>query len=490
MSKGPELVRRDEHAAVWCDGGNVTRAREMLGLSPRDVADRAGIAVSAVERIEAGRCVFAETVKRVATVLDLTMVEMCVLPTATSAMDSGANGTAAVPARIVLPLSWREIVRNFMSVLSCLVLADRHWTYLVARYVLRRLGIGALKWPQPSRLEGKLLAIEAFEHSGNSFLRNNIDPGLLDRVVSHTHLKWSLRRCVSHGVPTLLIVRDPMEACLSKHFRSTARHGYGFTLSLLSVLLVWLAYYRCAWRYREHLHIIMFPELVGDYASVRQRVEACSEVRMRETPIYEGRNEFVGERPSLRLCIASRLLMKLARVQYLRFARAARAQRRAISRPLLPGKVAPSPGLFGSAFRRNSLWLQPQSVLLCAFVLFEILVDWLCSHEIGFGGLGLVDIAGAMFGFVVLVKAVRRLDYVERAGPRLSAGEALEIDCDASVCTVAAILFILPGVGGDVAGAILLMPPIRYMLAAKLAAAAARWRPLIVGAVSPSCAGR
>jgi hypothetical protein len=132
---------------------------------------------------------------------------------------------AAIATRTVIPVPMKEIIRNFTYVSNYLVVADRYWVHRAAEFMLKTLGIGALNWTRAPRLEGKLLSIEAGAHSGSTFLRSNIHPELRDKVVSHIHLQWSLRRCVRYGVPTVLLIRNPIEACVSKHFRSAARNA-------------------------------------------------------------------------------------------------------------------------------------------------------------------------------------------------------------------------------------------------------------------------
>ncbi|HWA81766.1 MAG TPA: FxsA family protein, partial [Acetobacteraceae bacterium] len=362
-----------------------------------------------------------------------------------------------------------------------LVLAEWYWIHRTAEFVLKKLGIGGQHWAHAHRLEGKLLSIEGYTHSGSTFLRSNIRPELRERVISHIHLQWSLRRCVRRGIPTILLVRNPMQACASKHFRSAVRNGYGTTISMFSALAIWIIYHRRAWRYREHLNIIMFPELVRDYDAVRQRTEACSGVRMLERPTFDDRNEFVGERPPLRLSWISRVLAKIALKQYRQFASVAHAQCDTQARPMLPHTSPPLGKPHGAMARWRAMWLRPQNALLCGFVLFEMLVDWCCSQDFGLADLALADIACAIFGFVILVVALRRLDYVERAGNLLSSQEARRADWDAAICIVAAMVVILPGMGGDIAGIMLLLPPIRHFLVTKLERATKRQHVLVFG---------
>ncbi len=384
---------------------------------------------------------------------------------------------AEVAARVVTPLSSTEIVRNFVYAISYVVLPDRYVPYRIARSLLSSLGIGARNWRPPPGLGDKVLAIEACAHSGSSFLVDNIHPDVRDRVVSHFHRQWSLSRCLRHGVPTVLLVRNPLEACLSKHWRSVARQDYAMTISMITALVVWIAYYRHAWRDRDRLCVIMFPELARDFASVRRRVEAWSGVRLVDTPSHADRNEFLGERPQLRLCFLSRVLLKAARTRYRKFDLVARAQRGAglASRP--PEGTAP----LGRTSRRPAAWARWGISLLCGVAAAVLLIDWLCSRKIGFRDFGLIDIVGALIGGVVLVRAVRRLDYIERVVTIASDRETREAEWDSVVCCVAAMLCILGGVGGGVIGAALLLPWVRRAASTRLARASPRRRPLIVG---------
>jgi len=402
-------------------------------------------------------------------------------PVASMIPGRASSHAADGSTRLVLPLSAKEAIRNITITLSYLILTERFWIHRAAGFVLKKLGIGAQHWPQPHRLEDKLLSIEGYTHSGSTFLCSNVHPDLRERVISRIHVQWSLRRCVRRGIPTILLVRNPMQACASKHFRSAARNGYGITISMFSALAIWIIYYRSAWRYRDRINIVMFPELVSDYHTVRRRIEACSGVRMLEIPTFDDRNEFVGERPPLRLSLISRVLAKIALKQYRQFARVARAQCDTISRPAVPRKPAPLVEPHGATASWRAMWLRPQTALVCGFVLFEILVDWCCSRDIAFVDLALIDLVCAIFGFVILVEAVRRLDYVERAGILLSSQEAHRADWDAVICIVAAIIVILPGLGGDIAGIMLLLSPIRQMLVTKLARVTERQHMLIFG---------
>jgi UPF0716 family protein affecting phage T7 exclusion len=225
----------------------------------------------------------------------------------------------------------------------------------------------------------------------------------------------------------------------------------------------------------------MFPELVSDYDSVRRRVETLSGVKMFETPTFEDRNEIYGERPPLRLSVISRALLKVAHAQYRSFASVARARHSTKLRPVLRDGTTRVGEQCCAVTAWRSLWWKPQSVALCGFILYEVLVDSFFSREIGFADLELATVVGAIFGFAVLVRSVRRLDHVERAGNTLSAQEAQRVDLDAVVCIIAAVLIILPGVGGDVVGMTLLLPPIRHMLVTKLAGAMRQQRPLMFG---------
>jgi UPF0716 family protein affecting phage T7 exclusion len=374
----------------------------------------------------------------------------------------------------IATLSVTEILRNFVYVLSHLILPDCYTLYRLAKFLLVRFRMGTTEWKRPSSLAGKLLAIEACAHSGSTFLLGNIRLDIQDSVVTHFHRQWSLRRCLCHGVPTILLIRDPLDVCLSKHSRSVARDGYGMTISMAAALAAWLAYYRYAWRVRDRLCIITFSELVDDFASARQRIEAWSEVRLVATPSLDYQNEFTGERRDVRLSFLSRTLLRAAQALYNKFDLAAHAQRSTQPIPAPLHDAAQSAALSGQKTRSLSLWAKPQTAILFAGAILELPIDWSFSQKFGLHALELTDAATLVFGLIILVNAVRRLDFIERAGSRLSEYESLTAEWDAAVSITSGILLILPGVGCDVVGMMLLLPPIRHFLSMKLAAAAVR----------------
>jgi UPF0716 family protein affecting phage T7 exclusion len=387
----------------------------------------------------------------------------------TSIVAGDARQTIPAPAKHIVPLSAKEIFGNVLYVLSHVVLADRYAIYRLAKLFSHWLRISTTDWRRPPPLKDMLLAIEASAHSGNSFLRACVREDIQHKVVSHTHRLWSLRRCLRQGIPIVILVRDPLEACLSKHSRSVARQNYNMTISMAAALLVWIAYHRYAWRHRARLCIIMFPELTGDFPMARRRIEAWSDARLVETPNLCHRNEFRGERCDIRLSYLSRALLKSARTLHDRFARAAEIQRfRGVAPPAMCD-ATPMLLVSNVVGRLLSIGGMVATIVLCIGVVLDIVLDRFCSKHFGTTTFDLINLATAAFGFVLLGWAMRWLDYSERAVNLLSEEQGLRIEADSLICMAAAILLILPGLGCDVAGMAVLLPPLRVVLSAMLA---------------------
>ena len=134
--------------------------------------------------------------------------------------------------------------------------------------------------------------------------------------------------------------------------------------------------------------------------------------------------------------------------------------------------------LTDKAMRLLPLWGLARALLLCGWLALNLLVDWGFSKEAGLATVGAVDIGTAVLGSIILGMTVRGLEHIRRNGVALSELEGRRTECDSAVCIAAALLLILPGVGSDVAGVLLLLTPIRQFLSTRLASATLRWRTL------------
>ncbi len=112
------------------------------------------------------------------------------------------------------------------------------------------------------------LVIEGFPGSANSFVANAVRVAIDQpaNVESHFHQAVQLDRAVALGVPTVVVVRTPGDACRSLKSKSPA---------LFDVLIVlrWLQYHRTVLRHlgRGRFDIVLFDEVIDDVDVVRRR---------------------------------------------------------------------------------------------------------------------------------------------------------------------------------------------------------------------------
>ena len=160
--------------------------------------------------------------------------------------------------------------------------------------------------------------IDGYRHSGNKFITGNVLPELQPRIASVVHRPWMLRQAVRHNLPCFLLVRDPLEAALSRHFRShlPEQATYGLSSSLLASLLAWYLYYGHAWALRHRLVVLPFPMLTGDYPALRARMEAAAGPTLRAEPDFSTRNAYEGPRPAMQLSPLQRLMLRACRRRY------------------------------------------------------------------------------------------------------------------------------------------------------------------------------
>jgi len=205
----------------------------------------------------------------------------------------------------------------------------------------------------------------------------------------------------------------------------------------------------------------MFPELTDDFGAIRQRIEAWSKARLLEVPAYEAQNEFLGARRQLRLSFLSRALLRAAYALYHRFELSACGQHSTTARLT---QTAASPAPFGQAKGAPPLGVKRAAAVLCGAAAFELLADWGLSKEFSLAIFELIGVATAVLGFIILIYAVRRIDFIERAGSSFSEHDSTRAEWDSAICIAAAILLILPGVGCDLAATMLLLPPVRRLI--------------------------
>jgi hypothetical protein len=112
------------------------------------------------------------------------------------------------------------------------------------------------------------IVIEAFARSAQSFVvaafRLAQEPHA-SRIAHHTHAPSTLLEGVRHGVPALLIVREPEDAILSFLIRTPA-------VSMAGALRGYVRFHRPLLPHRSGLVVATFDQVTGDLAAVIERV--------------------------------------------------------------------------------------------------------------------------------------------------------------------------------------------------------------------------
>jgi hypothetical protein len=112
-----------------------------------------------------------------------------------------------------------------------------------------------------------ILVIEGFPRSANTyslvaFLLANGDRG---HIGHHLHAPGHVARAVRFHLPTIVLIRDPKDACLSYVIRRPA-------IPLADALCDYLDFYRSVWPLRERFVIGDFRRVVTDMGSVIRAV--------------------------------------------------------------------------------------------------------------------------------------------------------------------------------------------------------------------------
>ncbi len=108
------------------------------------------------------------------------------------------------------------------------------------------------------------LVVEGFPGSANSWTANAIRRAIDQpvRIESHFHYTVQLRRALAHGVPTVVLLREPGAACDSLKSKEPQ------TFDSL-ILLHWLFYYRWVARHHHALTLVRFEDVTRDIDGLR-----------------------------------------------------------------------------------------------------------------------------------------------------------------------------------------------------------------------------
>ena len=115
------------------------------------------------------------------------------------------------------------------------------------------------------------LVIEGFPRSGNSFAFvafTSAQPGPV-RVAHHLHAAAQVITGVRMGIPTLVLIRDPEEAILSRMLLV----AYPYK-TIIPAMREYLRFYEPILPYRQHLVLASFESVVHDFGAVTRAVNA------------------------------------------------------------------------------------------------------------------------------------------------------------------------------------------------------------------------
>ncbi|MGH9172167.1 MAG: hypothetical protein ACRD0Z_15065 [Acidimicrobiales bacterium] len=111
------------------------------------------------------------------------------------------------------------------------------------------------------------LVVEGFPRGGNTFmvfvLQDAVDHAL--RISSHCHLPAQVKHAVHLGIPTVLVVREPVELLASYLV-------YGPHATAAEVLKEYTTYHRQLVPYLEQLLVVDFEEITTDMSAVIARI--------------------------------------------------------------------------------------------------------------------------------------------------------------------------------------------------------------------------
>lgn len=173
------------------------------------------------------------------------------------------------------------------------------WFYLVRK----RKGLEATFFQRDTDVY-----IDGYPRSGNTFiiyLINRVLPEL--NVIHHLHAVAPIKIALLLGIPTLIIVRDPMECISSKYLKHFSMRGIKFSPEINDKLLNefisgYLNYYSFVLKNRKRISLICFSELIKsphlvlnqikNYLNINQTISDDALIRIRKS--YKGATNTMG----------------------------------------------------------------------------------------------------------------------------------------------------------------------------------------------------
>jgi hypothetical protein len=115
-----------------------------------------------------------------------------------------------------------------------------------------------------------------------------------------------------------LVIRDPLESALSRHYRTTRKSSSGGSLPVApwAAIGCWLIYYRLAWRYRARVCIVPFSQLVNHYEQTAELIRTRFGIELGPPAPIDRQNRFFGERAPVKIGVFTRKVLEAARRLY------------------------------------------------------------------------------------------------------------------------------------------------------------------------------
>jgi hypothetical protein len=115
----------------------------------------------------------------------------------------------------------------------------------------------------------KLVVIEGFPRSGNSFARRAFimaqdETFDVTRIAHHLHVPAQVVRAARWRIPTLVLIRRPKDAVLSLVIRDP--------ISVDQALRYYISFYETAEKYRDSYVLGLFEDVTADFGQVIQRL--------------------------------------------------------------------------------------------------------------------------------------------------------------------------------------------------------------------------
>jgi hypothetical protein len=123
------------------------------------------------------------------------------------------------------------------------------------------------------------ICIEGFPRSANSFavaaFRHAQDEPV--GIAHHNHVPAPVLTAVQNGLPTVVLIRDPVEAVISNRglqlqIGAVEDKEMPMHVSFKAQLKAWKSFYETIWPYREQVVIAPFEVVIDDFGLIVERV--------------------------------------------------------------------------------------------------------------------------------------------------------------------------------------------------------------------------